>query len=66
MTRAARHRPALFPADPGRRMRLVAGALLVIMAGLFVVARHLATRQPAWGYAAAFAEAAMVEMPPID
>jgi uncharacterized membrane-anchored protein YjiN (DUF445 family) len=41
-------------------MRLVAGALLVIMAGLFVVARHLATRQPAWGYAAAFAEAAMV------
>ncbi len=46
--------------DPGRRMRLVAGALLVVMAGLFIGARHMAQRHPAWGYVAAFAEAAMV------
>ncbi len=41
-------------------MRLVAGALLVLMAGLFVVSRRLVGVHPAWGYAAAFAEAAMV------
>jgi uncharacterized membrane-anchored protein YjiN (DUF445 family) len=41
-------------------MRLAATALLVLMAGLFVLARHMAPRQPQWGYVAAFAEAAMV------
>jgi uncharacterized membrane-anchored protein YjiN (DUF445 family) len=54
----------LFPADPGRRMRVVAATLLVIMAGLFVLARHHAGQGSAsgeaWGYLAAFAEAAMV------
>ena len=41
-------------------MRMVATALLVLMAGLFVLARHLAVREAGWGYASAFAEAAMV------
>ncbi len=50
----------LFPVDPGRRMRLVATALLVLMAGLFVAARHFGHGQPVFGYLAAFAEAAMV------
>lgn len=50
----------LFPADPGRRMRLVATALLVLMAGLFVAARHFGGGRPAFGYLASFAEAAMV------
>ena len=60
MTAARRHPVGLFPADPGRRMRLAATGLLVAMALLFVVARHLATRAPGWGYLVAFAEAAMV------
>ncbi|WP_353230248.1 DUF445 domain-containing protein [Novosphingobium sp.] len=56
-----RRRPVpLFPADPGRRLRLLATALLVVMAVAFVCARHFADRHPALGYAAAFAEAAMV------
>lgn len=50
----------LFPADPGRRMRLVATALLVVMAGLFLASRHFGAGRPALGYLAAFAEAAMV------
>lgn len=41
-------------------MRRVAGALLVLMAGLFVLAHHRAGGHGAWGYVAAFAEAAMV------
>lgn len=43
-----------------RRMRLVATALLVAMAGLYLVARALGDRHPAWGFVRAFAEAAMV------
>jgi len=50
----------LFPADPGRRMRLVATALLVAMAGLFVASRHFGAGRPGFDYLAAFAEAAMV------
>ena len=41
-------------------MRLIAGALLAVMAVLFVGARRMAGHGPAWGYAAAFAEAALV------
>jgi len=41
-------------------MRLVATALLLVMAALFMLARHIPSRQPLWGYVAAFAEAAMV------
>ncbi len=41
-------------------MRIVAGALLVFMAALFVVARRMLDVHPAWGYVLAFAEAAMV------
>ncbi|MBW8842609.1 MAG: DUF445 domain-containing protein, partial [Sphingomonadales bacterium] len=43
-----------------RRMRLVATALLVAMAALYLVARALGDRHPAWGFVRAFAEAAMV------
>lgn len=41
-------------------MRIVAGALLIFMAALFVVARRMLDVHPAWGYVLAFAEAAMV------
>ncbi len=41
-------------------MRLVATVLLLAMAGLYVLAHRLAGGHPAWGYCAAFAEAAMV------
>ncbi|WP_420140836.1 DUF445 domain-containing protein [Sphingomonas sp.] len=41
-------------------MRIFASALLVVMAGLFFVARALEPRHPAWGFVRAFAEAAMV------
>ncbi|TPG43593.1 DUF445 domain-containing protein [Sphingomonas koreensis] len=41
-------------------MRLVATGLLVVMAVLYVVARALDARHPAFGYLRSFAEAAMV------
>ena len=41
-------------------MRILATAMLLAMAALFVVARHFQPLHPAWGYALAFAEAAMV------
>ncbi|MCB5425313.1 DUF445 domain-containing protein [Altererythrobacter sp. CC-YST694] len=41
-------------------MRLFATALLLAMAGLYIVSRHYSAGHPAWGYARAFAEAAMV------
>ncbi|MCP5395619.1 MAG: DUF445 domain-containing protein [Sphingomonadaceae bacterium] len=41
-------------------MRMVATGMLVAMAALFFVARHYLPVHPAWGYALAFAEAAMV------
>jgi len=43
-----------------RRMRIVATALLLAMAALFLVARAFGDRHPAWGFVRAFAEAAMV------
>ncbi|WP_408589283.1 DUF445 domain-containing protein [Novosphingobium sp.] len=41
-------------------MRLLAGSLLLVMAGLFLLARWLDHGGPVWGYVRAFAEAAMV------
>lgn len=46
--------------DKARRMRLFATGLLVFMAMAFVLLRHFAGPHPAWGYALAFTEAAMV------
>ena len=42
------------------RMRIVATALLVAMAAIFLVSRTLVAVHPGWGYLRAFAEAAMV------
>ncbi len=43
-----------------RRMRRIATALLILMAGVFFAARALEPMHPAWGYVRAFAEAGMV------
>ncbi len=49
------------PAQGGvRGMRIMAGGLLVAMAGLFLVARTQVYLHPAWGFVRSFAEAAMV------
>lgn len=49
------------PAQGGvRGMRVIAGALLLCMAGLFLFARLREPYQPGWGFVRAFAEAAMV------
>ncbi len=48
------------PPDRARRMRLTATLLLVVMAGLFVLALRLEHSHPAWPWVLAFAEAAMV------
>jgi uncharacterized membrane-anchored protein YjiN (DUF445 family) len=47
-------------ANGARRMRIVATGLLVLMAGLFFLARSLESAHPAWGFVRSFAEAAMV------
>lgn len=52
--------PGTIPPDRARSMRLFATALLLAMAGLYIVSRHYSVGHPAWGYARAFAEAAMV------
>ena len=52
--------PEGLPADRARTMRLFATGLLVAMAGLFAIAHSYRNVHPAWGYALAFAEAAMV------
>ncbi len=46
--------------DRGRRMRMIATGLLLAMAASFVLLHLLAGTHPAWGYALAFTEAAMV------
>jgi uncharacterized membrane-anchored protein YjiN (DUF445 family) len=46
--------------DRARRMRLMATGLLLLMAVLFLIARRYEAMHPAWGYALAFSEAAMV------
>ncbi len=43
-----------------KRMRVIATGLFVAMAGLFLAARSLREDHAAWGFVAAFAEAAMV------
>ena len=45
---------------PVRRMKLIALLLLFLAAALYCLATALEARHPAWGYAAAFAEAAIV------
>ena len=59
MSRAplARSLPAV---NGARRMRIVATGLLVLMAGLFFLARSQEGANPGWGFVRAFAEAAMV------
>ncbi len=47
-------------ADRARRMRLVATGLLLAMAIAFLALRRFSGDHPAWGYALAFTEAAMV------
>ena len=46
--------------SPLARMKAIALGLLLLAAALYALATHLAAAQPAWGYLAAFAEAAMV------
>ncbi len=47
-------------ADRARTMRRTATGMLVVMAGLFILASRYQSLHPAWGYLLAFAEAAMV------
>ncbi len=46
--------------DVARRMRWTATGLLVLMAAMFVLTQQYLEYHPAWGYAHAFAEAALV------
>lgn len=48
------------PVDRARQMRRTATGLLVLMAGVFFVARYFRDVHPAWGYVLAFAEAGMI------
>ncbi|WP_375422593.1 DUF445 domain-containing protein [uncultured Sphingomonas sp.] len=61
MTAIRLHRSAQDITPPGLiRMRLVATALLVLMAGIFFASRAMIAAHPAWGFVQAFSEAAMV------
>ena len=51
---------AAAPVDRARQMRRTATGLLVVMAGLFFVARTFRDVHPVWGYVLAFAEAGMI------
>jgi len=55
-----RLRAVLVPVDRARRMRIIATGLLVVMAGVFLVARYFRDVHPVWGFVLAFSEAAMV------
>lgn len=48
------------PADRARAMRRTATGMLVLMAAIFIASGRWLDVHPAWGYAHAFAEAAMV------
>ena len=48
------------PPDSGRRMRVIATAMLAAMAAVFIAVSGLEDAHPAWGFVKAFAEAAMV------
>jgi len=50
----------IIPADKARAMRRIATGLLIAMAMAFLALRHFEGVHPGWGYAIAFAEAAMV------
>lgn len=56
----ARTGPAGLPPDRARRMRITAAALLVAMAGVFILAHSQEGTHWAWGFVRAFAEAGMV------
>ena len=61
MTAIRLHRSAQDITPPGLiRMRMVATALLVLMAGIFFASRTMIASHPAWGFVQAFSEAAMV------
>ena len=61
MTALPRYRSAQDLPPPGLvRMRLVATALLVLMAAIFLVSRTMVDRHAGWGFVQAFSEAAMV------
>ncbi|WP_445191494.1 DUF445 domain-containing protein [Sphingomonas sp. Tas61C01] len=61
MTAIPLHRSAQDVTPPGLiRMRMVATALLVLMAGIFFVSRTMIATHPGWGFVQAFSEAAMV------
>jgi uncharacterized membrane-anchored protein YjiN (DUF445 family) len=61
MTALRLHRSAQDVTPPGLiRMRMVATALLVLMAGIFFASRTMIASHPAWGFVQAFSEAAMV------
>ncbi|WP_298019936.1 DUF445 domain-containing protein [uncultured Parasphingopyxis sp.] len=51
---------AAFSEDRARTMRRTATGMLVFMAGVFILAHSMEDRHMAWGFVAAFAEAAMV------
>jgi uncharacterized membrane-anchored protein YjiN (DUF445 family) len=46
--------------DKARHMRIIATSLLLLMAVIFIATLQLEKYHPAWGYAAAFSEAALV------
>ena len=48
------------PEDRARAMRATATGMLVLIAAIFVTAHSLRESHPAWGFVAAFSEAAMV------
>jgi uncharacterized membrane-anchored protein YjiN (DUF445 family) len=61
MTAIRLHRSAQDITPPGLiRMRMVATALLVLMAGIFFASRTMIASHPDWGFVQAFSEAAMV------
>jgi uncharacterized membrane-anchored protein YjiN (DUF445 family) len=50
----------MMPADRAFRMRVIATGLLLVMAAAFLLLRRFEGPHPAWGFAIAFTEAAMV------
>ena len=54
------HNAGSLPPDRARHMRMTATLMLVVMAALFVLSHAMEPRHWGWGYALAFAEAAMV------
>ena len=51
------------PHDRARQLRRTATALLAVMAGLFLLSRHVLSAHPVWPWVLAFAEAAAFPEP---